>query len=724
MNMQQGILKCYRWIGMAVIAIALAVSWESSAQTLTLDWVVTAGASSTNEGHAVAIDDSGNVYVAGEFVQTIDFDPGPGVTELTANNTDNFVAKLDASGDLVWAVSYGGPGNGNVVNDIVVDASGSVYLTGSFGLTPDFDPGAGTAELTSAGGSDIYVLKLDSSGTFVWVRSMGGSEADVGESIAVDASGNIYTTGKFRDTVDFDPGAGTANLTSGGGDDTFISKLDALGNHVWVAQIEGSSALTGKGIDVDASGNVYSCGQFFATADFDPGAGSFDMTSVSSADIYVQKLDSSGALVWAVQFGGNSGDTPFDIAVDDTGAVYTTGLHRAAGDFDPGSGTFNIDSGSATDIFVQKMDTDSNFVWAVSMYGDGNERGNRIAVDADHNVYVTGNFEDTVDFDPGVGTRDLTASGSTDGFAMKLDNTGALAWVQQIGASIDGNGGGIAVDDDDHVLVTGYYRGTVDFDPTANTASASSPSNNDYFIERLRLQNAPVANDDTGVTDEDSVLSVVNGTAISLIDNDVELDTDDTITIASFDSVSAEGAAVSVNANGTFAYDPTGATALQALGNTDSVVDTFTYTITDGMDSDTATVSMTVNGVDEDTTPPVFSDISVDPDIAHPESEVTITFTVDEALAADPTVTVNGDLAILTSSSKGGTAFTYLYYVPEDAPTGPATIEITGVDLVGNPGTYSSTALLTLATSLPLQMWPAVIALLAVGAARVCRRRS
>ena len=118
---------------------------------------------------------------------------------------------------------------------ISVDAAGNVYTTGFFSRTVDFDPGAETANLTSAGAADIFVSKLDNAGNFVWARNMGGTSGDfdVGLGVIVDAAGNVYTTGYFNGTADFDPGAGTANLTSAGGADIFISKLDNAGNFVW-----------------------------------------------------------------------------------------------------------------------------------------------------------------------------------------------------------------------------------------------------------------------------------------------------------------------------------------------------------------------------------------------------------------------------------------------------------------------------------------------------------
>ena len=160
--------------------------------------------------------------------------------------------------EFAWAAGMGGttyyPDASGL--GIAVDASGNVYATGVFRGIVDFDPGPGTFNLTSSGGFDIFVQKLDASGNFLWARRMGGTDSDVGKGIAVDASGNVYTTGLFGGTVDFNPGAGTALLASAGSSDIFVSKLDASGNFLWAVSMGGTSTDIGFGIAVGASGNV------------------------------------------------------------------------------------------------------------------------------------------------------------------------------------------------------------------------------------------------------------------------------------------------------------------------------------------------------------------------------------------------------------------------------------------------------------------------------------
>ena len=209
------------------------------------------------------------------------------------------------SQNLQWAKQISGDGIGNASLVITIDASENVYTIGSFAGTVDFDPGSGVFNLTATGNSDIFINKLDASGNFVWVKSFGGPEYDTGRSIVLDSSGNIYTTGTFGGTADFDPGLGVYNLTTSGiADGVFISKLDASGNFVWAKKIGGGCYCDYYFIAVDGTGNVYTTGSFDGTQDFDPGPGVFNLTSTGWSDTFISKLDSAGNFVWAKRIGG------------------------------------------------------------------------------------------------------------------------------------------------------------------------------------------------------------------------------------------------------------------------------------------------------------------------------------------------------------------------------------------------------------------------------------
>jgi hypothetical protein len=482
-----------------LLIFTLATPQRVIADDVAYGWAKSIGGSSADIGYSTVVDSSGNVYTAGSFQGTVDFDPGAGTANLTSvGSSDVFILKLDSDGNYVWAKSMGGTSGAFVASSsaLKIDSTNNIYIVGYFADTADFDPGAGTANLTSAGGFDIFISKFDSDGNYVWAKSMGGTNTDTGTGIALDSLNNVYATGHFfSTTADFDPGAGTANLTPVGGTDVFILKLDSDGNYVWAKSIGGTSGDTGSGITLDSSNNVYSTGQFSSTADFDPGAGTANLTSVGSSDVFILKLDSDGNYVWAKSMGGTSSDAGRSINSDSLGSIYTTGQFSITADFDPGAGTANLTSAGGFDIFISKLDSDGNYVWAKSIGGTSSDTGSRTTLDSSNNVYATGRFSSTADFDPGAGTANLTSAGGSDIFVSKLDSSGNYVWAKSMGGSSTDEGWSVALDTSGNVYTTGYFGNTADFDPGIDTANLTSVGNSDIFISKLTVivNTAPTA---------------------------------------------------------------------------------------------------------------------------------------------------------------------------------------------------------------------------------------
>ncbi len=472
--------------------IMLSISLAAICQTLTaqpnFEWAKNFGGSGFEQGNGIAVDNSGNVYTIGYFAGTADFDPGPGIYSLTANGSaDIFISKLDSMGNLVWARAFGST-DWDKGNSIALDNSGNIYATGFFSDTVDFDPGPGVFNLTSVGITDIFICKLDASGNYLWAKSVGGTDYDFGISIKTDDSGNVYTTGNFLDTVDFDPGAATYSITSMGTYDIFILKLDSSGNYIWVKTFGGQEPQSVSSIDVDASGNVYTTGYFYTSADFDPGPNVFYLISEGENDVFVSKLDSMGNFIWAKQFGNYDEDEGLSIATDNSGNVYTTGTFKVTVDFDPGQGGYNLISAGSEDIFISKLDSTGSFIWAKSFGNISVEKGLDITLDNSGNIYAVGQFTGTVDFDPGPGVFNLNSNGDYDLFICKLTSSGNLVWAKSMGALGVDLGGSIAVDDLNNVYTTGYFQSTVDFDPGPGVHNLTASGMGDVFI--LKLSNS------------------------------------------------------------------------------------------------------------------------------------------------------------------------------------------------------------------------------------------
>ncbi|MGI8893094.1 MAG: SBBP repeat-containing protein, partial [Bacteroidia bacterium] len=399
---------------------------------------------------------------------------------------DVFILKLSPTGSLVWAKRVGGTGY-EYSYTISVDSNGNVYTAGRFEDTVDFDPGTGTNYLTSAGGSDMFILKLDSSGNFIWAVSMGGTGTDQINAIELDFNGNIYASGVFNDTANFHPGAGTYNLISQGLEDFFILKLNSAGVLEWAHGFGSTGNDRSYSITTDASGNVYATGVFSGTLDFDPGAGIYNLTSAGNFDIYIVKMKTNGDFIWARNMGGTSFDFGYDITTDQFGNIYTTGYFQGTAGFDPGAGSFNLTSQGNYDIFIHKMDTAGNFIWARSMGGLNEDRGYSIVTDHLGDVYLTGYFIGDVDFDHSNDTLIHTAAGNADFYIHKTDSAGNFLWVSTMGGANHDFGLSIAIDAAGNIYSTGNFEGTADFNPDPSVTYNLTPAgNSDVFVLKLR----------------------------------------------------------------------------------------------------------------------------------------------------------------------------------------------------------------------------------------------
>ncbi|MFA7285892.1 MAG: SBBP repeat-containing protein [Candidatus Paceibacterota bacterium] len=308
-------------------------------------------------GQSLVVDSNDNIHIVGEFYDTVDFDPGVGVTNLDSiAKSSLFILKLDADGAFIWGRSL----PSLTAFSINVDSLESSYITGTFASTRDFDPGVGVSNLTSNGGDDIFILKLDADGDFAWARRVGGTDTDQSNSITVDENQNTYVTGSFTSTADFDPGVGVSNLTSNGGDDIFILKLDADGDFAWVKHIGADYDEAGHYL-VAGSDGLYITGYFetydAVIVDFDPGVGVSSLASNTDADVFILKLDVDGDFVWVKGLGGDYSDLGKSISLDSEGNVYVAGEFYGLVDFDAeGDGYISGEDTNNGSVFLLKLE--------------------------------------------------------------------------------------------------------------------------------------------------------------------------------------------------------------------------------------------------------------------------------------------------------------------------------------------------------------------------------
>ncbi|PKR81057.1 hypothetical protein CW751_05590, partial [Brumimicrobium salinarum] len=379
---------------------------------------------------------------------------------------------------LKWAKQQ----DGNV-RAMATDLSGNVFTGGVFAGTADFDPAGSNFNLVSDGGYEGFVSKLDVDGNFQWAFKLGGTSADYVYDVAVDNGGNLYVSGAFQNTVDFDPSVNTVSLTAVDSQDGFVAKYDANGALIWVRQIGGTSQQDAYSVTVDNAGNVYTTGSFYGTVDFDPGAGVENLSAQNAFDAFVLKLDNNGDFIWVRQLKGNSEISAVDIQLDNNDNAFVVGYFHETIDFDPNASNFSMTSSVGfVDAFFMKLDNLGDFVWAKQIGGSGNANTLSISISALGDLYLAGEFKSTADFDPNAGTTNLNSLGNNDAYLAKYDNDGNLVWVNQLGGTDRSAARDIALSANDQVYVTGYFKGTVDFNMGGTPNSVTSNGQNDVFI--------------------------------------------------------------------------------------------------------------------------------------------------------------------------------------------------------------------------------------------------
>ena|GEM_PF-1447889 len=418
---------------------------------------------------------------------------------------------------LLWAKDIGGLQQ-EMGNAVTEDASGNIYTVGYFLDVVDFDPGPATHTL-SATGVDLYITKFDGSGNFVWVKTLAGPGDESAADIAIDASGNIYISGAFTGSVDFDPGPGTYTLASSGMySNTFIIKLNSTGNFVWAKNFAGATENMGGSIAIDGSGNIITVGHFIDAVDFDPGAGTFSLTSSTTTayDTYVSKLNSAGNFVWAASL-ETASFLSSSFAIDAVNNIYVSGVFENTGDFDPGASTFTLSSQGYSDIYMVKLNPAGNFLWANSIGGSDIDIGAPIALDVSGNIYQSGTFSGLVDFDPSPASYTLS-SVAVSTFITKADPNGNFIWGRNFALS---NGmmasNALLTDNAGNIYSGGAFSGTVDFNPGSTPYVLNSFGSDDMLLTKTDASGNLIWATHMGGPGSDAIRSMYYSTTGSLI---------------------------------------------------------------------------------------------------------------------------------------------------------------------------------------------------------------
>lgn len=470
-----------------LIASIIGAAFHISAQNFIHDWGYAIGGAGSDVGTGVTTDMNGDVIHVGNFSGTMDADPGTGTTNLISNGgVDISICKYDPDGNLIWAKNIGGALNEESWG-IATASDGSIYVSGGYRGTADFDPGTGTQNETVVGDLDIFLLKLDANGDFQWVYTAGSVQGELARDVEVDHNDDVYLTGSFRNTVDFDSGMGTFDLISEGGSDCFLLKLDPTGAFLDAYQYGGTLDDQPLGVTVDNSNNVYTTGGYNGTIDLDVLGTPQSYTSAGGVDIFLLKLNDQMQFEWAHSIGSTGTEDVYGLETDNSDNVIIGGSFRNTVDFDPDPIDTDIKTSvGGADMMLVKFDFTGDYIWSAAVGAANDDQVWGISVDKHNSIYASGFFRFTIDFDPGAGTANVATNCAcvfADQFIWKLDENGQYLYAESMGGtnndhSLDVHANG------DFVYLTGYLNGSTDLDITTGTNTVVSNGSADYTFSK------------------------------------------------------------------------------------------------------------------------------------------------------------------------------------------------------------------------------------------------
>ncbi len=436
----------------ATITKTFLIKYDATG-TVTWNKGIYSSGSGSVKGYRVAVDNAGNVFIAGSlYGSTIFFNGfstpasfgGPSVLA-----PDGFVAKYSSTGNFLWVRAIGSSSNNDEILDMALDANGDVYVTGYIAADANVygkDNGgtqATTDLISSQGGTagllDVLVAKFSNSGTFQWGYTVGSTTgAEKGTAITMDASNNAFVAGQFFNTVNFDPTASSSSSTltessPQGSGDAFVAKYSSAGSYLNVGQISGASVELVNRMHVGSSGMLNIAGSFTGFIDADLRSGNVqNLTSAGSSgkDILFGKYDlTTFAPSFIKQAGAaNLDDEAIGIKSTSSGDVYLTGYFSgSAVNFNSGGTALNLTSVGGKDVFIAKYNSSGLNTWGFSAGSTTDDQGTSMDFNSSAFVYAGGIYTGSIsDFNPGSGTSSLTNLGMEDSYWCKYQECSAL----------------------------------------------------------------------------------------------------------------------------------------------------------------------------------------------------------------------------------------------------------------------------------------------------------
>jgi len=400
---------------------------------------------------------NGGAVIAGAFAGSVDFGGG---ALASGGANDAFVASYDYLGAHEWSKRFGDVA-AQAATGVAVDGDGNVFVVGDYAGKID----AGGGMQTSAGLTDVFLVKYSANGAFLWSKSFGDTKAQNAFGVATDAQGRVAITGSFIGDLQF----GGDLLTSAGVADVFVAVFDTDGGHVWSKRFGDAAAQTGKAIAFGPLGEVVIAGDAAGTVDFGGGG----LVTAGATDVFVASFDAAGAPLWSKVFGNNVAQVANAVALDSVGNVVVAASF--AGTINFGGGALTTAGGN--DVGLAKFTTGGMPLWSKRFGAAGADIARGVAVDPFGTVTLAGDFTGSVNFG---GAAALASAGATDVFVAKYDAMGTHLWSRKAGDAVAQVASGVAADGSG-VFVTGSFAGAINFGGGALTSAGM----NDVFLVKL-----------------------------------------------------------------------------------------------------------------------------------------------------------------------------------------------------------------------------------------------
>lgn len=384
-------------IKLIIAAFLVAICNHLYAQNLV--WLNTLGSQTQTSAEEVVQDKNGNTFIIGSFRGTVDFDPGIGVSEVSSSTKSGFLIKLTSDGIFSWVKTWE-----QTVNSIAFDDADNIYVVG--------------------GSNHMYIYKFATTGNLVWEKKIPYFPNEATDIKIVN--NKLYVVGAFANTISFTIGNTPQTLTSNNTSrDIFAMKADTSGNILWMKQMGGNDDDRALCVDNTTDGKLVIGGYYRGTADFDPGPGVYNLTSINVDEAFVTQIDTNGNFIWANGFIGNGGSFLNDLVIDSNNNIYCAGEFSMNIDFDPGPGVDLVTSNGATDIFYLKLSSNGNVIWRRAIGGGSNDNASNITIDAVGRLIVSGNFSSSnMNFDPGVTNYTRSINGASNIYILNSDLNG------------------------------------------------------------------------------------------------------------------------------------------------------------------------------------------------------------------------------------------------------------------------------------------------------------